>query len=67
MIERVYVPPTALIVEKLEEEVIEQSRRLAMSFGLGTIVRFAGSYDSEDGAIYTVTSCNPWYSLDRQV
>ena len=35
------------------EEVIEQSRRLAMSFGLGTIVRFAGSYDSEDEAIYT--------------
>ena len=35
------------------EEVIEQSRRLAMSFGLGTIVRFAGSYDSEDGASYT--------------
>jgi predicted deacylase len=35
------------------EEVIEQSRRLAISFGLGTIVRFAGSYDSLDDAIYT--------------
>ena len=35
------------------EEVIEQSRRLAMSFGLGTIVRFAGSYTSADEAIYT--------------
>ena len=35
------------------EEVIEQSRRLALSFGLGTIVRFAGSYTSADEAIYT--------------
>ena len=35
------------------KEVIEQSRRLAASFGLGTIVRFAGSYDSEEEAIYT--------------
>ena len=35
------------------EEVIEQSRRLAVSFGLGTIVRFAGSYNSKEDAIYT--------------
>ena len=35
------------------EEVIEQSRRLAVSFGLGTSVRFAGSYNSKEDAIYT--------------
>ena len=35
------------------EEVMEQSRRLAVSFGLGTIVRFAGSYNSKEDAIYT--------------
>ena len=44
---------SAYYAEAGGEEVIEQSRRLAVSFGLGTIVRFAGSYDSTDEAIYT--------------
>ena len=34
-------------------EVVEQSRRLAVAFGLETIVQFAGSYSSLDDAIYT--------------
>lgn len=42
---------SAYYAEAGGEEVIEQSRRLAVSFGLGTIVRFAGSYDSTDEAI----------------
>ncbi len=34
-------------------EVVDQSRRLAVAFGLETIVQFAGSYSSLDDAIYT--------------
>ena len=34
-------------------EVVGQSRRLAVAFGLDTIVQFAGSYSSLDDAIYT--------------
>ena len=34
-------------------EVVGQSRRLAVAFGLETIVQFAGSYSSLDDAIYT--------------
>jgi len=33
--------------------VFEESRRIAIAFGLETIVQFAGSYDSVDDAIYT--------------
>ena len=34
-------------------EVVGRSRRLAVAFGLETIVQFAGSYSSLDDAIYT--------------
>ena len=34
-------------------EVVGQSRRLAVAFGLETIVQFSGSYSSLDDAIYT--------------
>ena len=34
-------------------EVVGQSRRLAVAFGLETIVQFAGAYSSLDDAIYT--------------
>jgi len=34
-------------------EVIAESRRIAVAFGLETIVQFAGDYDSLDDAIYT--------------
>lgn len=34
-------------------EVIAESRRIAIAFGLETIVQFAGDYDSLDDAIYT--------------
>lgn len=34
-------------------EVIAQSRRIAVAFGLETIVQFAGDYESLDDAIYT--------------
>lgn len=34
-------------------EVIAQSRRIAVAFGLETIVQFSGDYDSLDEAIYT--------------
>lgn len=36
-----------------DDELIRQSRQLALSFGLDTIVRFPGGYDSVDEAIYT--------------
>ena len=35
------------------QSVIEESERIALAFGLETIVRFAGSYASVDDAIYT--------------
>ncbi len=34
-------------------EVVAESRRIAVAFGLETIVQFAGDYDSLDDAIYT--------------
>ena len=34
-------------------EVVDQSQRLAVAFGLETIVQFAGSYGFFDDAIYT--------------
>jgi len=36
-----------------DDELIRQSRQLALNFGLDTIVRFPGGYDSVDEAIYT--------------
>ncbi|MFK7865649.1 MAG: succinylglutamate desuccinylase/aspartoacylase family protein [Pseudohongiellaceae bacterium] len=35
------------------EEVVRESRRIAVAFGLETVVEFAGSYDSVEDAIYT--------------
>lgn len=35
------------------EKVVAQSKRIAMAFGLKTIVQFAGSYDNVKDAIYT--------------
>ena len=34
-------------------DVVQQSKRIAVAFGLETVVQFAGSYDSVDDAIYT--------------
>lgn len=34
------------------KEVIKESRRIAMAFGLETVVQFAGSYDSVGDAVY---------------
>ncbi len=34
-------------------DVVSQSKRIAVAFGLETVVQFAGSYDSVDDAIYT--------------
>jgi len=44
---------TAYYAEAGGEEVIRESERIAVAFGLETIVQFAGSYDSLDEAIYT--------------
>lgn len=44
---------TAYYAEAGCAEVVAQSRRLAIAFGLETIVEFAGSYSSIDDAIYT--------------
>ena len=35
------------------EDVVRESRRIAIAFGLKTVVQFAGSFDSVDDAIYT--------------
>lgn len=51
---KVCVHPIALIMQKRGgNEVISESRRIAVAFGLETIVQFAGDYDSLDEAIYT--------------
>ena len=44
---------TAYYAEAGGAEVVAQSRRLAIAFGLETIVEFAGSYSGLDDAIYT--------------
>ena len=44
---------TAYYAEAGGREVIEESKRIAIAFGLGTIVEFSGSYLSIDDAIYT--------------
>ena len=44
---------SAFYAEAGRTEVVDQSRRLAVAFGLETIVQFAGSYSSLDDAIYT--------------
>jgi len=44
---------TAYYAEAGGTEVIEKSKRIAIAFGLGTIVKFSGSYQSIDDAIYT--------------
>lgn len=44
---------SAYYAEAGGEMVFEESRRMAIAFGLETIVQFAGSYDSVDDAIYT--------------
>lgn len=44
---------TAYYAEAGGREVIDESKRIAIAFGLGTIVEFSGSYQSVDDAIYT--------------
>lgn len=44
---------SAYYAEAGGEEVVNQSKRIAVAFGLETIVQFAGSYDSIEKAIYT--------------
>tara|TARA_Y100000385_G_C13071207_1_gene629152 strand:- start:201 stop:1301 length:1101 start_codon:yes stop_codon:yes gene_type:complete len=44
---------SAYYAEAGGEEVIRLSRRIAIAFGLETIVLFSGSYDSVEDAIYT--------------
>ncbi|MBS24575.1 MAG: succinylglutamate desuccinylase [Gammaproteobacteria bacterium] len=44
---------SAYYAEAGGKEVIAESRRIAIAFGLETIVQFAGDYDSLDEAIYT--------------
>ena len=44
---------SAYYAEAGSNEVVRESRRIAVAFGLETIVQFAGSYDSVDEAIYT--------------
>ena len=44
---------SAYYAEAGGNKVVEESRRLAVAFGLETIVQFAGSYDSIEDAIYT--------------
>jgi predicted deacylase len=44
---------TAYYAEAGGQEVIDESKRIAIAFGLGTIVEFSGSYQSVDDAIYT--------------
>ncbi len=51
--ERLRPAYSAYYAEAGGEEVIAESRRLAISFGLDTIVQFAGDYPSVNEAIYT--------------
>lgn len=44
---------SAYYAEAGGEAVVQESRRIAVAFGLDTIVQFAGSYDSVEEAIYT--------------
>ena len=44
---------SAYYAEAGSEEVVRESERIAMAFGLSTVVQFAGSYDSVNDAIYT--------------
>ncbi|MBU14541.1 MAG: succinylglutamate desuccinylase [Gammaproteobacteria bacterium] len=44
---------SAYYAEAGGEAVVQESKRIAVAFGLGTIVQFAGSYDSVEDAIYT--------------
>lgn len=44
---------SAYYAEAGGESVVQESRRIAVAFGLDTIVQFAGSYDSVEEAIYT--------------
>lgn len=44
---------SAYYAEAGGEEVIRESERIAVAFGLETVVQFGGSYDSVDKAIYT--------------
>ncbi len=44
---------SAYYAEAGGEQVINESKRIAVAFGLETIVQFAGDYDSVDDAIYT--------------
>ena len=44
---------SAYYAEAGEPNVIKESERIALAFGLATIVQFAGSYASVDDAIYT--------------
>lgn len=43
----------AYYAEAGERRVIEESERIALAFGLGTVVQFTGSYASVDDAIFT--------------
>ena len=44
---------SAYYAEAGGETVVRESKRIAVAFGLDTIVQFAGSYDSVEEAIYT--------------
>ena len=44
---------SAYYAEAGGDDVVQQSKRIAVAFGLETVVQFAGSYDSVDDAIYT--------------
>lgn len=44
---------SAYYAEAGGETVVQETRRIAVAFGLDTIVQFAGSYDSAEDAIYT--------------
>lgn len=44
---------SAYYAEAGGDDVVQQSKRIAVAFGLETVVQFAGSYDSIDDAIYT--------------
>jgi len=44
---------SAYYAEAGSEEIVRESERIAMAFGLSTVVQFAGSYDSVSDAIYT--------------
>ena len=44
---------SAYYAEAGGDEVVRESARIAVAFGLETVVQFAGSYDSVEDAIYT--------------